>query len=97
MASRRHRAGGLKTLGRQRQRLACARQQGAAGRGQLHSPRPATKQQGADFRFQFADLHRQRWLGHAQAHGRLGDAALFSHGHEIAETPEVHFCYTDLV
>ena len=42
-------------------------------------------------------LHRLRRLVHALAYGRLGNAALFGHGNEIAETPEVHFCYTDLV
>ena len=39
------------------------------------------------------------WLveRHAQADGRPANAAFFCYGNEIAETPEVHFCYTELV
>ena len=96
-APRGHRAGGLKTFSRQGQRFTRARQQGATGRRQLHSPRAAAKQRGSDFRFQFADLDRQWRLRHAQADGRPANAALFCDGNEIAETPEVHFCYTELV
>jgi hypothetical protein len=36
-------------------------------------------------------------MRHAQAYGRPADAAFFCYGNEIAETPEVHFCYTEIV